>query len=207
MLCEKSYRSGLLLMQGREPTADAQRSKFEQRRRFFLNSIAAAICLNATAVHAQANWPWSPMTWTRVDQMIEREFPGVPFISTNSLADQMKTPEPRLLIDVRDIKEFSVSHLEGAIQADSITKIQTLIEMHPNVRQVVLYCSVGYRSAKYVQQLRQLNKSNVFNLKGSLFAWANEGKPLFAGKEKVSKVHPFDAKWGELLKPELRALI
>jgi rhodanese-related sulfurtransferase len=190
MSCEKNYPSRLL-----------------GRRRFFLNCFVGATYLNVTSVHAQANWPWSPMTWARVDLLIEREFPGVPFISTNNLADQMKTLEPRLLIDVRDIKEYSVSHLEGAIQADSFAKIQTLIEMQPNVKQVVLYCSVGYRSAKYVQQLRQLNKNNVFNLKGSLFAWANEGKPLFAGKVKVSKVHPFDTKWGELLKPELRAPI
>jgi rhodanese-related sulfurtransferase len=190
MSCEKNYLSSQL-----------------NPRRFFLNSLIGAACLNVTSVRAQASWPWSPMTWARVDQMIEREFPGVPFISTNNLADQMKTQEPRLLIDVRDSKEFSVSHLEGAIQADSMAKIQALIETHPNVKQVVLYCSVGYRSAKYVQQLRQLNKTNVFNLKGSLFAWANEGKPVFAGKAKVLKVHPFDAKWGELLKPELRASI
>jgi rhodanese-related sulfurtransferase len=188
MSCEKNYPNRPL-----------------NRRRLFLNCIVASSGLKVTSARAQANWPWSPMTWARVDQMIEREFPGVPFISTNNLADQMKSQEPRLLIDVRDVKEYSVSHLEGAIQADSITKIQTLIELHPNVKQVVLYCSVGYRSAKYVQQLRQLNKSNAVNLKGSLFAWANEGKPLFAGKEKVSKVHPFDAKWGALLKPELRA--
>jgi rhodanese-related sulfurtransferase len=190
MSCEKNYPNQPL-----------------RQRRHFLAHTLGVLGLGVFSVPAQANWPWSPMTWARVDRMIEREFPRVPFISTDYLADQLKMSEPRLLIDVREINEFSIAHIEGAVQANSIAKIQALIESHPNVKQVVLYCSVGYRSAKFVQQLRQLNRNNVFNLKGSLFAWANEGKPVFAGKVRVFKVHPFDTKWGDLLKPELRAAL
>lgn len=43
------------------------------------------------------------------------------------------------------------------------------------------------------------------NLEGSIFAWANEGRPLVDDKGLATKVHPYDAKWGELLKPALRS--
>jgi rhodanese-related sulfurtransferase len=175
------------------------------QRRFLVVAAITALSLAPAFASAQTNWPWSPMTWARVDQMIEREFPGVPSITTTNLADLLKAAEPRLIIDVRDLKEFSVSHIEGAVHADSLSKIQAAIDSNPNVKKVVLYCSVGLRSAKYVQQLRQKNKNDMFNLKGSLFAWANEGKPIFSGNTRVFKVHPYDTKWGELLKLELRA--
>ncbi len=46
----------------------------------------------------------------------------------------------------------------------------------------------------------------MHNLKGSIFAWANEGRPLVAGDGQSAKqVHPFDAFFWKLLKPELRA--
>jgi 3-mercaptopyruvate sulfurtransferase SseA len=65
----------------------------------------------------------------------------------------------------------------------------------------VLYCSVGYRSSMAAEQLAKLGYTDVQNLEGSLFAWANAGHPLEGG----DRVHPYDAKWGELLDPRLRA--
>ena len=44
---------------------------------------------------------------------------------------------------------------------------------------------------------------NVFNLEGSLFKWANEGRPVYRGSERVQEVHPFDEDWGELLDESL----
>jgi rhodanese-related sulfurtransferase len=199
MLCEKKFPN-----QG-----SPEQSTVNPCRQFLARTarISAVVGLSLVSTSVLADWPWAPMTWARVDQMIERDFPNVPFITTGNLAEFLKGSELRLVIDVRDSKEFAVSHIEGAVQADSLPKIQALIENNPNAKHVILYCSVGYRSAKYVQQLRKQNRNTVFNLKGSLFAWANESKPLFAGGNKVFKVHPYDSKWGELLKPELRATL
>ena len=45
---------------------------------------------------------------------------------------------------------------------------------------------------------------NVYNLEGSIFAWANEGRKIYHGKRETDKVHPYDKIWGRLLKNSLR---
>ena len=72
---------------------------------------------------------------------------------------------------------------------------------------IVTYCSVGYRSAGVAQRLRAAGFTQVYNLEGSLFRWANEGRPLYRGDTLVHQVHPYDRVWGTLLKEELRAYI
>jgi hypothetical protein len=45
----------------------------------------------------------------------------------------------------------------------------------------------------------------VYNLDGSIFQWANEGRPLYSGTNRVASVHPYDREWGRFLKKELHA--
>jgi hypothetical protein len=67
----------------------------------------------------------------------------------------------------------------------------------------VAYCSVGYRSARLVAQLRQAGYTQVYNLEGSIFRWANEGQSLVSQGQLVAVVHPFNPTWGLLLRPGL----
>ena len=41
--------------------------------------------------------------------------------------------------------------------------------------------------------------TKVYNLEGSIFKWANEGRPLVQGQTTAHKVHPHDTRWGNLL--------
>ncbi|NEQ28665.1 MAG: rhodanese-like domain-containing protein, partial [Microcoleus sp. SIO2G3] len=70
---------------------------------------------------------------------------------------------------------------------------------------IVAYCSVGWRSSRVVDRLQQASYTNAFNLEGSIFQWANEGRPVFQNGERVQQVHPYSRLWGQLLKPNLRA--
>lgn len=72
---------------------------------------------------------------------------------------------------------------------------------------IVVYCSVGYRSAAVVDALRKAGRNEVFNLDGGIFRWANESRPLFSDHEQVKLVHPYDQSWGRLLTSELRATV
>jgi len=69
----------------------------------------------------------------------------------------------------------------------------------------VTYCSVGYRSAKMAQRLRNAGYTNVQNLEGSIFEWANEHRPLVRDGEPTKQVHPYSALRGHLLRDEVRA--
>ena len=64
---------------------------------------------------------------------------------------------------------------------------------------VVAYCSVGYRSAGLADGLGQRGYTRVYNLEGSLFQWANEGRPLVDADGPVNVVHPYGEPWSDLL--------
>ena len=69
---------------------------------------------------------------------------------------------------------------------------------------LVCYCSLGYRSARMTQRLVQAGITQVLNLEGSLFQWANEERPLWAGQESARLVHPFSDQFKVYLKPAYR---
>ena len=70
---------------------------------------------------------------------------------------------------------------------------------------MVVYCSVGYRSSRLVARLQQAGCTNVFNLEGSIFQWANEDRRLERDGQPVKEVHPYNRTFGQLLRPEHRA--
>lgn len=44
--------------------------------------------------------------------------------------------------------------------------------------------------------MQQSGFSNVYNLDGSIFAWANEGRPVYRGDKQVDEVHPYNQSGG-----------
>jgi len=147
------------------------------------------------------------ITWSAVFTWIQRDWPEVPQMSTSELAERMAASNERapLLIDVRLREEYEVSHLPGAIWAESPSQIASVLRGASDRQPVVLYCSVGVRSSKAAAQLMRSGRTNVFNLQGSIFEWANEGRPLTANGRAVHVVHPYNERWGVLLNPQLRA--
>lgn len=143
--------------------------------------------------------------WQGLKQMIRDKFPEARQISTAQLSEWLAQPEPPLLLDARAPQEYAVSHLPDANLTETEQKALALLQDTPKERHIVIYCSVGYRSSALAQKLQQAGFTNVFNLEGSIFEWANEGKPVYQGKRQVSLVHPFDKKWGLYLHEELRA--
>ena len=136
--------------------------------------------------------------------IIDVRFTDVEWVDAETLSQSMKAPESAapLLLDVRSEEEFAVSHLRGAVRVEPG---QRSFESLPIDRgtTVVVYCSVGYRSAAIVEALRASGVSDVHNLTGGIFAWANEGRPVFKNGEPAMTVHPYDQVWGFLLRDEL----
>lgn len=127
---------------------------------------------------------------------LQKKFPDVPGISTSQLAAINPAP---LLLDVREENEFAVSHLPRAHRAESDTITQLRQLGATGETPVVVYCSVGYRSAVMARKLQKEGLTNVRNLEGSIFAWANEGRPLLNSSGATSGAHPFNALWGRYL--------
>lgn len=160
-----------------------------------------ARCLTWLALAGLYIAPVTAQTWDSLLSTIRRKFPGVRQLSTQDLAAWLADPSrpTPILIDTREPKEFAVSHLPHARHAASLAAVQAL--NLPKSQPIVVYCSVGYRSSSLAEQLTQAGYSQVANLEGSIFAWANEGRPVYRGTNTVTEVHPYDAKWGQLLAP------
>lgn len=139
-----------------------------------------------------------------IKQTVRTKFPGVKQLATNDLAAWLQdaTREQPLLLDARTPEEFAVSQLRGARHGEQIA---AALKDYPKDKPIVTYCAVGYRSSALAEKLQQQGFTNVVNLEGSIFQWANEGRPIYKGEQVVQQVHPFDAKWGQMLKPEVRA--
>ena len=139
---------------------------------------------------------------------VRAKFPSVPQLSTTNLAQWIaSTNSPRpILLDARERKEFDLSHLPGARHVDPDAKpveVDRILAGHPGP--VVVYCSVGWRSSAMADRLLAAGRTNVSNLEGSIFAWANENRPLEANGKPAQKVHPYNKTFGALLIPERRA--
>lgn len=147
--------------------------------------------------------PASPR-WVELKSEIRAKFPNVDQMSVDELAARLESgADAPLLLDVRAVEEHAVSHLAGARRAETKTDALALLADAPRDREIVLYCSVGYRSSSLASELAQAGFTNVHNLEGSIFEWANTGHVVVRDGTPARAVHPYDADWGKLLEREL----
>ena len=142
--------------------------------------------------------------WRDTLQFVWEAYPKIPRMTTGELSARLSggNADNILLLDARSRAEFDVSHLRSAAYAGNAFSALKAIMAHeaqPDNATIVVYCSVGYRSARLAKRLRQLGITDVYNLEGSLFQWANEGRPLYRGEVRVHAAHPYDEEWGRLL--------
>ena len=166
-------------------------------------AVAVVVALGLVALQAKDD-----LTWTNMLATVRSRFPDVKQLSTTDLAAWLadgSRVQPQIL-DVREQAEFDVSHLDGAALVSPNASAQDILtKLDPN-RPIVVYCSVGYRSSKLATRLIKAGRRDVSNLEGSIFAWANEARPLVTADGTGTKlVHPFDAHYGQLLTTEHRA--
>jgi rhodanese-related sulfurtransferase len=145
--------------------------------------------------------------WFLLKKSLQHRFPKVEWISTQELADWLgsKDRPPPLLLDVRTQEEWDVSHLPGARRVDPSASVETATAGVAKDTPIVTYCAVGYRSGDLATRLRAAGFTNVRNLEGSIFEWANEHRPLVHDDHPVKVVHPYNALWGRLLADDVRA--
>jgi rhodanese-related sulfurtransferase len=138
--------------------------------------------------------------WSEVLREVRGRFPSVTQVSTHQVAEWLGDGKrrPPHVVDTRAAEEFEVSRLPGARRASSVAEFRAL--GIPRDEPVVVYCSVGYRSSALAERLRGQGWSQVMNMEGSIFAWANEGRAVVGSNGMATGVvHPYNARWGVLL--------
>lgn len=102
-----------------------------------------------------------------------------------------------ILLDAREQGEYEVSHLEGARYIGyDLFEMESVSDINKD-EEIVVYCSVGYRSEQITRQLQQAGYKNVSNLYGGLFEWKNTGHTVVdMENQSTEAVHAYDRVWG-----------
>ena len=148
-----------------------------------------------------------PLAFEILHRRIAQRFPEVKWIKPVDLARwQADTAQPQpLLLDARTAIEYDVSRLKGAVRVDPYRPSLRPLSGRPKDGAIVVYSSAGYRGARVAGWLGRQGYSNVTNLDGGIFAWANQRRPVFRGDTPTAQVHPYNRTWGYLVAADYRA--
>jgi len=152
---------------------------------------------------------WRSLTFNLLKLLITRLFPFVESITPEALAQWLQDPSKiqPILLDARSEAEYELSHLWHARRIDPDSPDLSALAEVSFETPIVVYCSVGYRSAAVASRLLQAGFSRVYNLEGSIFKWVNQGRAVYKGEQSTSVVHPYNWLWGKLLKLQYRGKI
>jgi rhodanese-related sulfurtransferase len=186
--------------------------------------LIAGLPVFAASARGPFDWLRPKRNWPETLRWVETEFPLAKQIEPTALAAQFDAKpaskndrrasergqadcreERPILLDVRAPTEFRISHLRGARLAPDLETAQGILVGVGKDCEVIVYCSVGWRSSAVAQGLTTAGYRRVYNLRGGIFAWANQGRPIYDARGIASKVHPFNDDWGRLLLPRVRS--
>lgn len=138
-------------------------------------------------------------TQEEFDAMLKNLYTGsVPLISVEEVKN--KGLDHYVVLDIREKKEYEVSHIEGAKYAGYLRFQKKEVKDLPKETPILVYCSVGKRSEDIGDRLTKMGFTNVHNLYGGIFQWKNEGNTV-VNDQKVStdSVHTYNKRWSQWL--------
>lgn len=118
---------------------------------------------------------------------------SVPAITVKDAASRQNQAT---FLDAREINEYKVSHLKDAIYIGyedfSLNSVKNL----KKEQEIIVYCSIGYRSEKIAEKLQDAGFVNVSNLYGGIFEWKNQANLIYDINGKTNRIHAYNAIWG-----------
>lgn len=112
-------------------------------------------------------------------------------ISPASIQEKIKKGEKIIFVDVREKNEQEISTLPHAITSDEFEKrIQEFSETT-----IVVYCTIGYRSGKYCEKLKNIK---AYNLAGGVLAWSHAHGEFTLNNKPTTEVHTYSKDWNLL---------
>ena len=101
-------------------------------------------------------------------------------LTATTLAEQLASPTPPLVLDVRTSKERREKRIEGSLHIP-LNHLMERIEEVPRDQKLVVHCAGGYRSSLAASLLRQFGLVDVCDLLGGITAWDKSGFPTLGG--------------------------
>lgn len=119
----------------------------------------------------------------------------IPVMGVDELKEMQ---EDVIILDARPEGEFDISHIQGAKRIGFRKLDKDALKGIDKDEQIVVYCSIGYRSEKVGEKLKKMGYSNVYNLYGSIFEWVNQGNEVVDKNNKpTEKIHTYNKRWSK----------
>ena len=101
-------------------------------------------------------------------------------------------------LDTREKEEYNVSHIKTARYTGYDNFDMSRVSSLPKNAEIIVYCSIGARSQRIGQKLKKAGFSNVKNMYGGMFHWANSGYPMVDKNNKpTTNIHGYSKNWGK----------
>jgi rhodanese-related sulfurtransferase len=145
----------------------------------------------------------SPAFTQEVNSLISRF--SSELISVDQLDTLIQSKSKIVLLDVREKKEFDISHILNSVNIDSREfDVDRFLATIDRGQRVIVYCSVGFRSGQVADQILKRG-IRVYNLYGGIFEWSNLDKPLVDTTVKTThRVHTYNKNWAKWVTKALK---
>lgn len=147
---------------------------------------------------------WSVFSQEEVDpkykKMIEKHYDGFPLIQP-AVAAELVENENVVFLDTREKDEYDVSHIPGSIFVGYDNFDWTKIDKLDKNKEVIVYCSIGVRSQNIGKKLAEKGFTDVKNLYGGIFLWADQDREMHNERGvDTDAVHGYNKVWGRWVK-------
>jgi rhodanese-related sulfurtransferase len=131
--------------------------------------------------------------------MIEKKY-EFPTISPDSASSILYNSNV-VFLDTREPEEYNVSHLPNAILFGYDAPNWKAVDTLSKDKTVIVYCSIGVRSQNIAEDLEEKGFSNIKNLYGGIFLWADQSREMVdLQNNETAKVHGYNKFWGRWVK-------
>ncbi len=127
-------------------------------------------------------------------------------LATDELAAMLAGAEPPLLFDIRNAGEYEKSHIATAVRLDPESGPEEFAARYAALvagRHLVFYCSVGQRSSELLERVERVcgnaGAKSFRNLRGGIFRWYNEGRPVVDARGLTDDIDGYDPIWAAML--------
>lgn len=151
------------------------------RKRFIETSILASLILALTL----AGFTRADAAEKTTDQLLEEARAAVKGVSIQEVKGIVERKEKIVLLDVRDMKQFVIDHIQGAQGMSRAVGLSPRILAHhlqkiapDKTARIIVYCDLETRSPLAVKEMNAIGYSNAVYMKGGVAAWTKAGYPL-----------------------------
>jgi rhodanese-related sulfurtransferase len=125
----------------------------------------------------------------------------IPVIAAEELKEKIARGDKFYLLDARPKEAYDVSHIRRARRVGYKDFGPEKVWMLNRDTEIVVYCSMGFRSEQVGRYMLMMGFKNVRNLYGSIYEWANnDGEVVDNNNEPTNRVFAEDKEKAKFLR-------